>query len=64
MLQELKVAEAMENALGDDLERELDAAFERAGGEDADLSKVFLDTEGGGVPEVEVSSSAVSPQVE
>lgn len=42
MLEEIKMTEAVEEVVGkDQLERELDRAFEAAGGENADLSKVF-----------------------
>lgn len=47
MLRELQVTQAVEGALGGDLEHELDSAFEMAGGEEADWSKVLpeVDTE-------------------
>lgn len=48
MLKELQVTEVVEEVLGDDLEHELDMAFERAGGENADMSKIFLDSDAEG----------------
>lgn len=46
MLEEIKLKEAVEEVVGkENLERELDRAFEAAGGENADLSKVFPEQE-------------------
>lgn len=58
LLKEIKLKEAMEETLGkEDLERELDAAFEAQGGENADLSKAFplpeIEEEGVTEPEVQ-----------
>ncbi len=51
LLDEIQLSEALEESLGkDEIEKELDAAFEAQGGEDADLSKAFP------VPEAEQSS--------
>lgn len=63
MYEELKLKEAVEDALGkENVERELDKAFEAAGGENADLSKVFPEPTGGNKP-VNVDVSAfLDPQ--
>lgn len=51
LLEEIELSEALEETLGkDELEKELDAAFEAQGGEQGDLSKAFP------VPETERSS--------
>lgn len=42
LLDEIQLSEALEESLGkEEIEKELDAAFEAQGGEDADLSKAF-----------------------
>lgn len=42
LLEEIQLKEQMEDTLGkEDLEKELDLAFARKGGENADLSKAF-----------------------
>lgn len=63
MYEELKLKEAVEETLGkENVERELDKAFEAAGGENADLSKVFPEPTGG-KKQVDVDVSAfLDPQ--
>lgn len=42
LLEEIELSEALEESLGkDEIEKELDAAFEAQGGEQGDLSKAF-----------------------
>lgn len=63
LLDEIQLSEALEESLGkDEIDKELDAAFEAQGGEDADLSKAFPvpDTDQSGYKEAEVQDAEMA----
>lgn len=63
LLDEIQLSEALEDTLGkDELEKELDAAFEAQGGEQADLSKAFPvpEAEQSGFNEAEVQDAEIA----
>lgn len=65
LLDEIELSEALEETLGkDELEKELEKAFEAQGGEQADLSKAFPvpEVEQSGFKETEVQDAEMAQQ--